>query len=234
MRFYDIMVNMKFSRHLVFVYTCIVVVPLFILVVYIATVTRNRQYAELQTQCEGVLQENEAQIYKNIESFELIEQMINGNEKLKLFFTTPETSDEGEIINTMIDEATTIERTLSVLPNIYAVRVFTDNPIIPERWPVFMKSSRTNLNALRRWEYNYSAEYQGNQEQMKLPSLCTTRRITNNRRDIGYIQIAMKMEDFFPFLYKRTDTYQSDYVFTEFHNPANGTEALTPVVNQDI
>src|SRR5574344_919918 len=153
---------------------------------------------------------------------------------LRFFFTTPETSNEGEIINTMIDEATTIERTLSVLPNIYAVRVFTDNPIIPERWPVFMKSSRTNLNALRRWEYNYSAEYQGNQEQMKLPSLCTTRRIVKNRRDIGFLQLAMKMEDFFPFLYKRVDEQQSDYVFIEFHNPADGTEELTPVLNPDI
>src|SRR5574344_603222 len=112
---------------------------------------------------------------------------------LRFFFTTPETSNENEIINTMIDEATTIERTLSVLPNIYAVRIFTDKPIIPERWPVFMKSSRTNLKDLKRWEYNYSAKYQGNQEQMNQASLCTTRRIIKNRREIGYVQIAMKM-----------------------------------------
>jgi two-component system sensor histidine kinase YesM len=226
--------NMKFSRRIVFVYTCIVVVPLLILVIYIATVTRYRQYSELRKQCATIQQENVSLINKNIETFELIERMINGNMELTLFFTTPETSNENEIINTMIDEATTIERTLSVLPNIYAVRIFTDNPIIPERWPVFMKSSRTNLKDLKRWEYNYSAKYQGNQEQMKQASLCTTRRIIKNRREIGYIQIAMKMQDFFPFLYKKTDEYQSDYVFTELHNPADGSETLTPVQNPDI
>src|SRR5574344_1529071 len=228
------MMNMKFSRRIVFVYTCIVVVPLLILVIYIAPVTRYRQYSELRKQGATIQQENVSLINKNIETFELIERMINGNMELTLFFTTPETSNENEIINTMIDEATTIERTLSVLPNIYAVRIFTDNPIIPERWPVFMKSSRTNLAALKKWEYNYSAKYQGNQEAMKLLSLCTTRRIVKNRRNIGYIQIAMKMEDFFSFLYERTDTYQSDYVFKEFHNPADGTETLTPVVNKEI
>lgn len=225
---------MKFSRRLVLVYTCIVVIPLVIIVICIATYIRKSQYSDLRSQCSEVLDHNVMLINKNLDSFDLIERMISGNQKLTLFFATPETSDENEIINTMIDESTMIERTLSVLPDIYAVRVFTDNPIIPERWPVFMKSSRTNLAALKKWEYNYSAKYQGNQEAMKLLSLCTTRRIVKNRRNIGYIQIAMKMEDFFSFLYERTDTYQSDYVFKEFHNPADGTETLTPVVNKEI
>ena len=225
---------MKFSRRLVLVYTCIVVIPLVIIVICIATYTRTSLYSDLRSQCSEVLDHNVTQIQKNMDSFDLIERMISGNQKLGLFFATPETSDENEIIETMIDESTMIERTLSVLPDIYAVRVFTDNPIIPERWPVFMKSSRTNLAALKRWEYNYSAEYQGNQEMMKLLSLCTTRRIVKNKRNIGYIQIAMKMEDFFPFLYERADAYQSDYVFKEFHNSADGTETLTPVVNKKI
>jgi hypothetical protein len=88
---------------------------------------------ELRQKSNASVEEHARLIEKNIESFDLIERMINGNGELMLFFTIPENNDENAIINTMIDEATTIERTLSVLPEIYAVRIFTDSPVIPER-----------------------------------------------------------------------------------------------------
>lgn len=222
---------MKFSKHLVLVYTCIVVIPLFILICIISFIVERRQYTELSRKSNESVEEHVRLIEKNIETFDLIERMVNGNGELMLFFTIPENNDETAIINTMIEEATTIERTLSVLPEIYAVRIFTDSPVIPERWPVFMNSSRTKLSSLSRWEYNYTADYLGNLNQFKYGSLCTTRPIYRNKRKIGSIQIAMKMTDFFPFLYRRTDKYQNDYVFTEMRIPEDGLEVIHPVGN---
>jgi two-component system, sensor histidine kinase YesM len=226
--------SMKFSKRLVLVYTCIVVIPLFILICVISFIVERRQYMELRQKSNASVEEHARLIEKNIESFDLIERMINGNGELMLFFTIPENNDENAIINTMIDEATTIERTLSVLPEIYAVRIFTDSPVIPERWPVFMNSSRTKLSSLRKWEYNYTADYLGNLNSLKYSSVCTTRPIYRNKRRIGSIQIAMKMTDFFPFLYERSDEYQNDYVFTELQLPENGLEVIRPVVNSAV
>ena len=225
---------MKFSKRLVLVYTCIVIIPLFLLVCIISFIVERRQYDELRTKSSASVEVNAKYIERNIKSFDLLEQMVNGNGELMLFFTIPENNDETAIINTMIEEATTIERTLSVLPEIYAVRIFTDSPVIPERWPVFMNSSRTNLSSLRKWEYNYTADYLGNLNSLKYSSVCSTRPIYRNKRKIGSIQIAMKMTDFFPFLYERSDKYQNDYVFTELRIPEDGLEVIHPVDNSAI
>ena len=124
-----------------------------------------------------------------------------------LFFTIPERSDEDEIIDTMISETTMLERTIETVPNIYGLRVFSDNPVVPERWPIFMNSSRTKLASLNRWEFGYTADYLGNLGSLKYESVCSTRRLEKNHREIGYIQIAMKTSDFFPFLFKKISDF---------------------------
>ena len=123
------MMGMNFSRKLVFAYTCIVVVPLFILVITAMGFIRRSRVEELEANSEGLLQENYEIVLKNIESFDLFEKLINSNGKLTLFFTMPERSDENEIIETMISETTMLERTLETVPNIYALRVFSDSSL---------------------------------------------------------------------------------------------------------
>ena len=225
---------MNFSQKLVFAYTCIVVIPLFILVVTAMGLIRRSRVEELEATSEGLLQENYEIVQKNIESFSLFEQLINSNGKLTLFFTVPERSNEDEIIDTMISETTMLERTLETVPNIYGLRVFSDNPMVPERWPIFMNSSRTNLSKLQRWEYGYTADYLGNLGSLKYESVCTTRRIEKNHREIGYIQIAMKTSDFFPFLFKNINEFNDDYAFREVLNPITNQMELVPITNAII
>ena len=171
---------------------------------------RRSRVEELQSYSEGLLLENYDLVKKNIESFSLFEQLINSNGQLMLFFTIPERSSEEEIIETMISETTMLERTIETVPNIYGLRVFADNPNVPERWPIFMNSSRTNLKALNRWEFRYTADYLGNLGSLKYESVCTTRRLEKNHREIGYVQIAMKTSDFFPFLFKKISEFNKD------------------------
>ncbi len=228
------MMRMNFSQKLVFAYTGIVVIPLFIIVITAMGVIRKSRVEELEANSEGLLQENIEIVNKNIESFNLFEKLINSNGKLTLFFTMPELSNEDEIIETMISETTMLERTLETVPNIYGLRVFSDNPLIPERWPIFMNSSRTNLEALNRWEYAYTADYFGNLGSLKHESVCSTRRLEKNRREIGYIQIAMKTSDFFPFLYKKINEFNDDYAFREVLNEKTQKMELIPVTNSLI
>ncbi len=225
---------MNFSQKLVFAYTCIVVIPLFLIVISAMGLIRRSRVEELEATSEGLLQENLEIVEKNIESFSLFEQLINSNGRLTLFFTIPERSNEDEIIDTMISETTMLERTLETVPNIYGLRVFSDNPLVPERWPIFMNSSRTNLSVLNRWEYGYTADYLGNQGSLMLESVCSTRRLEKNHREIGYIQIAMKTSDFFPFLFKKINEFNDDYAFREVLNKETNQVELIPITNEII
>ena len=225
---------MNFSQKLVFVYTCTVVIPLSIIVISAMGLIRKSRVEELEASSEGLVLENFETVQKNIESFNLFEQLVNSNGALTLFFTIPERSSEEEIINTMINETNMLERTLETVPNIYGLRVFSDNPLIPERWPIFMNSSRTNLAALNRWEYAYTADYLGNLGSLKFESVCSTRRMVKNHHEIGYIQIAMKTSDFFPFLFKTLNDYNNDYVFREVLNPQTNKMELIPITNKLI
>ena len=206
--------SLEFSRRLVLVYTCIVVIPLVVLFAYIMAFTSRSESGELRAQCIKSVRVNSSKIEENINTYNLIELMIGSNRDLMLFYTIPENCDESEIIETTNREATTIERLMTVMPSIYAIRIFADNPIINERWPVILNSSRTDLRKLQKWEINYSASYMGNQNALKTLSVCTTRRLINSKREIGWIQISMKMSDFFPFLYKKPERYQNDYIFS--------------------
>ena len=225
------MIAMNFSQKLVFAYTCIVVIPLFILVITAMGVIRSSRVEELEANSEGLLTENYEQVQKNLQSINLFEQLVKSNKRLMLFFTIPERSNEDEIIETMISETTMLERTVATVPDIYGLRVFSDNPLIPERWPIFMNSSRTDLPSLDRWEYAYTADYLGNQGSLKYESVCTTRRLENNHREIGYLQIAMKTSDFFPFLFKKINEFNDDFVFREVLNEKTNRMELIPVTN---
>ena len=231
---YVIIKDMNFSKKLVLAYTSIVIIPTLILLIVILVTVRTNQYIKLRENCEEVATENQATIEKNINKFNLLEQMIGGNEKLKFFFTIPERCDEGEVIDTMISESKMIERTLGVMPEVYGLRVFANNENVPERFPFFMKSARTNLEDLKKWEYNYSADYLGNLGQLKFESVCTTRPIYKSDRLIGYLQIAMKMSDFFPFLYTRHNEYQTDYVFEENIDKETGLSDFVRITNSYI
>ena len=225
---------MNFSQKLVFAYTCIVVIPLFILVITAMGLIRRSRVEELEANSEGLLQENFEIVNKNLETFTRFELLVNSNGQLTLFFTMPESCSEEEIIDTMISETTMLERTIETVPNIYGLRVFADNPNVPERWPIFMNSSRTNLKALNRYEYRYTADYLGNLGSLKYESVCTTRRLEKNRREIGYIQIAMKTSDFFPFLFKNINEFNKDYAFREVLNEETNQVELIPITNEMI
>ena len=222
MKISQILKETRFSKRLVFIYTCIIVIPLFIVVLAICGVIGKNEYAELRQRCSESLLTNTKKIEANLDSFDLLEQMIITNKELMLFLIVPESTAPKDFVEYVIERTNLVESILSVLPQIYSLRIFTDNPLIPERWPVFLKTDRTDLVDLHKWEFNYNADFMGNLDQLKLNSLCSTRKIIKNKRDVGYLQISMRMTDFFPFLYdKKNKTDNNDFVFQIVQNGQN-------------
>lgn len=213
MKIRQILNNTRFSKRLVFIYTCIIVIPLFIVVIVVCSVLGKNQYNDLWQRCNESLLTDTEIINKNLQSIDLLEQMIISNKELMLFLILPESTAPKDFAEYVIERTTSIENILSVLPEVYALRIFTENPLIPERWPIFLKTDRTDLLDLDRWEFNYKADFMGNLDQQKFESLCTTRKIYKNKREVGYLQISMRMTDFFPFLYKKKVKDENDYVF---------------------
>ena len=204
--------KLRFSRKVVLAFSGIVLAPLLLLFgVTIAWIYRH-MINGLEALCSLEVRMNEEKINENIQSLELIDKMIRANGELLLFITTPENRDESEIIRTIKDETLTLERILSVEPSIYSIRVFSNSNLVPERFPVFLHSDREDLLSLSEWEFNYQARYLGYLEAQYNPSVCLTRQLTYGRRPVGWVQLAMRMENFFPFLHREQESHQHDYV----------------------
>ena len=201
---------MIFSKKVVLINTLIVIVPLFILLSIITVNSLRRQVLSSRRAAEDTVQINVSQINEKINTFNLIETMINANENIRMFFISPEGYTEDEVIDVLLTQTTILESISRITPYLYSTRLFPTNAIIPERWPMILQESRLTENDKQRWSLNYRANYMGYQNGLKLPSVCTTREIYKNHKLIGYLQIAVRMEDFFPSVYNppHFDSYE--------------------------
>lgn len=159
-------------------------------------------YEELSVATLENVSEQAKVVNDHIYTFNLIQNVVRGNDDMMFMLSKPETLDKYWIANTIIDEVEFMARLLSVVPEVYSVRLFVDNTIIPERWPFLLHSTRTNLQDLDEWEYNYRVNFMGNQDSLKRPSVCQTLRLMYNKKILGYTQISSQMKDFFPFLFE--------------------------------
>ena len=204
--------SMIFSKRLVFVYTFIVIVPLYVLLISFSGYLKNNYYEELIRNSEKSVLEQVKEIESHIDTFAQIESVVSTNTELKFFFASTETVEESEKISIIVNSAREIERFLFVLPKIYGIRIFKENEHILERWPIILNESRTDLARLKKWEFNYSADFLGNLDLSKDLSVCKTTEITLNKGHIGYLQVSMRMQDFFASLYQKKNAYESWYI----------------------
>lgn len=235
---------LSFSKRVVFAFSSIVLIPLIVMFIAIFYLQFRQAVTGIQEICNLEVNMNSEKMYENIQSYRLLEKMVHANSDLILFITSPENRDEEEVIRTVTEETHTLERILSVEPNIHAVRIFLDSPIVPERFPVVLHTDRENLTALDPWEYNYVAGYMGTQGSQAVPSVCKTSPMMNGKRLIGYLQVAMRMEKFFPFFDRPEPPYQNDLVLkiVETENgkklqqilPLSKNNKLTSLTEKDI
>lgn len=204
------MKKMVFSRRIVFVYTLIVIIPLLIFVIGVTYSLMSRQDNQIRDEEISFLHEKCKTIEEAKNTFDLVESIISGDSELSLFLARPESCTENELINTILSKADYLEQVYEITPDIYSIRIFSTNKKIPERWPVFLNTSRIENEEKKRWQLDYQAKYLGNQYNLQLPSFCTTRKLSKGPKIIGYIQISYKMDTVFPFLYdddSKNDSY---------------------------
>ena len=208
------MKNMLFSKRIVFVYSLIVIVPIFVIILSITYADMKREGNRLKLEELTSLIEKCKIVEDAKNNFDLVESIIQGDADLSLFLARPESCSEDELINTLLRKADFLEKVCEITPRIYSIRIFSNNPKIPERWPVFLSSNRISNEEKNRWSFDYKAMYLGNQNALQFPSFCTTRKITKGPKEIGYIQITYRMESVFPFLYE-TETDRYSYILVK-------------------
>ncbi|WP_191017274.1 sensor histidine kinase [Treponema zioleckii] len=207
---------MLFSHKVVLAFSGIVLAPLLLLYGVTIALVYKQTVNSLASLCSLEVHMNEEKIYENIQSLELIDKMIRANRDLILFITSPENRSEDDVIRIVKDESLTLERILSVEPLIYAIRVFSKNNLVPERFPVILHAERESLAELSEWEFNYKAKFIPYMDSQSSNSVCLTRELSNGRKTVGWIQLAMRMENFFPFLHRNSVPYQRDFVLRVF------------------
>ena len=146
---------MVFSKKVVLINTLIVIVPLFILLSIITVNSLRRQVLSSRRAAEDTVQINVSQINEKINTFNLIETMINANENIRMFFISPEGYTEDEVIDVLLTQTTILESISRITPYLYSTRLFPTNAIIPERWPMILQESRLTENDKQRWSLNY-------------------------------------------------------------------------------
>ncbi|MBR4387218.1 MAG: histidine kinase [Treponema sp.] len=202
----------SFSTKVVLVYTCLVFIPVALLFTLIISKTITRQRQELIEFCSLYMKQNVDSIIQKIDTVNRMKTMVFADNELNLMLAMPENYTDAQIVDITRRKASDFERMLTLEP-FNAIRIFTPRTIIPERWPVILRFPRTNLPALKPWEFNYSAKYINDRRNEEL-SVCATRELLLGKRSIGYLQISYSMKTFFPFLYKQQSPWENDYVFT--------------------
>jgi two-component system sensor histidine kinase YesM len=194
--------GMIFSRHMVLVYTIIVIVPLVILIFFATDILRRGEYEKVIGRVTKEMEINARQVSDSIETVNRIKDSIIVNPTLvrHLLFTNPD--EVWPVIEQTLDISGEIERLRLGFPLLYGIRVFMTDSRFPERWPVLFHEEkiRPPENG-REWEYNYIETLKTGIEARVQPVVSCLDDIFLINQRVGSLQIMIPMTGFFPFLY---------------------------------
>jgi two-component system sensor histidine kinase YesM len=188
---------------MVLVYTLIVTIPLSIAILIGTERFWNLEYHRIITVAEADLKENAAHVLRCIELFMRFESAVIGNRGMDDLFLFTDKTDKAAVVFQIWALCSELERLQFASPQV-SIRIFIDDPAIPERWPVFFHRER--LQALGetfpgpQWRYGYPGEIL---KTGGMPMVSYTTGMLLRKRRVGELQVLMPMTDFFPFLERR-------------------------------
>ncbi len=185
------------------IYTCIVIIPLSIIFIILIAVYKNSYKREVENNCRQMVLAEVSQLQRRMEHFDRIEKMIKTNAELLSFLMSPDEYSELDTIDTVISATDSLEKILAVESDLSSLRIFADNPHVPERFPVLFNSSRTDLDSLERWDFDYTPSYIFSQRFKEPSSVCSTRKLYNGKHKVGFLQISADAKKFFPFMFEK-------------------------------
>jgi two-component system sensor histidine kinase YesM len=197
--------GMIFSRHMVLVYSIIVIVPLVILIFFATDILRKGEYEKVIERVTREMETNARQVSDSIETVNRVKNSIIVNPTLvrHLLFTNPD--DIWPVIEQTLDISGEIERLRLGFPLLYGIRIFMADSRFPERWPVlFHEEKILPPENGRAWEYNYIETLHTGSESRVQPVVSSFEDLFLLNQRVGSLQIMIPMTGFFPFLYENT------------------------------
>jgi two-component system sensor histidine kinase YesM len=201
-----------FSRRLVLVYTLIVMIPLAVLVLVATEFYRAGEYKKLIDGAWKRLADYDSHIRQCVDLVYRLESLIAGNNGVADLFFFTDLSDPLPVVLQTRAVSDELERLQVSLPSIYGIRIFVQDRWIPERWPVFFHERRLTSSPGERWRHGFRSTLMGDLETGG-PLTAFSTELLYSRRRIGELQILMRSEDFFPFLFRAGEPAYRNYVF---------------------
>ncbi len=194
----------KFSTQVAFIYTLIIAIPLSLLILGVSEYLTRSIIASLFQEAERTVDEQARHVETIALQMERIESVVSSDFELNQFLLLADDTDPVQIIEKLIYHTKTLERITFTQPLIYKTNIFVHNPAIPERWPLIYREERMGNKGLDRWIYNYKNRMTTAIDVQIEPAVYLTGTLELQKRHVGYVQIGVRMTDFFPFLYQDT------------------------------
>jgi AraC-like DNA-binding protein/HAMP domain-containing protein len=197
----------SFFNRLVLVYTLVVFVPFTLFIVLASEYLRREQYARILDAETRQLSEDGAYIIQCINTIYKVENAIASNNDMADFFLFDDKSDFLTVVNRIQVISGELTRLQLSQPLLYGIRIFVKEKRIPERWPVFFHTDRLPSPITEKWCYNYGTELITVSDVGRNVAVAYSNELRFYNRQIGHVQILIRMTDFFPFLYKSKEYY---------------------------
>ncbi|MCX7655952.1 MAG: histidine kinase [Treponemataceae bacterium] len=191
----------KFSTQVAVVYTVIIAIPLFILIIGGSEYLSNSLIESLALEAQRTVRDQRIYMETMIDQMERLESVIGSDYTLLYFFLFSTAGDTTSIVETLLSHTKALERILFAQPMIYKVHLFIANPVIPERWPLVFREDRIKDQIMPRWVFNYENRIISDVALQIEPAVYLTSELQLNKRHVGTLQIGVRMADFAPFAY---------------------------------
>lgn len=224
-----------FSKRVIFTYSLVIFIPLLIILFLIQFVIANKMTQSLENQCRLIVSDNAQIVQENVNSIFLINKMIDSNNDLNFFLYHASSLEEDELIDNIIKESVTLERILSVEQNISSIRVFSTDEHFPERFPIFLHSTRSDVESNLGWQFNYIEDYFKTSTYNQNYLAFFSRPIYYGKNLTAYLRIEVFMDEFFPFLYNKVNKTEEEK-YSIYHNDClykvdRNAKTLIPIRN---
>lgn len=213
--------NMKFTILIIL----LVYLPI---VVFTAALFRNMVNHLLQGKCSSVdyeLQEDYAQILKNVDSITMSTQFFVSDQELVQYLESVSRQlpmDTEELREFYKNDIGSLERLVNNNPYLYQIRVYAPSDTMQEMMPILYRQSRMErLNWAQEkpetwagWHFNYTDTIFDSfvmDQNRKIMSYVTEMESYGIGK-IGTLEVAMRMETMFPHLYSGTEEEWSCFV----------------------
>ncbi|WP_310604048.1 sensor histidine kinase [Anaerosporobacter sp.] len=215
--------KLKITQKISLTVFCFAFIPILILFIVIVMNLEEKEKNDKIYLVKASANQIHANVQKTVELCNMSTQAFLNNGALLTFLQQIHSGEE-IFINDMIrfrrDEIVNLERLVNSNPYLYQIRVYVDDDDMLEMIPILFKTDRMKNTQIMvdnsiqsSWLFNYTDDlFQLSANPTKHIMALTTRIPNYTYGNLGYIEVAVKMEDVFPELFDSRDAIWSCFV----------------------